>query len=151
MNRLPIPGQVKIVSVTIAPENRNGISRATLVTTGSIALRKACLPMTTRSRQALGLGRPDVVLVERLEHRRPDEPAVPGDVHRHQGQDRQDQVPPDVGDRRDRVRRRTPSQYWGVPNGGQSRVVMIPPVGNQWSATPKMKIMFSPSQNVGSE
>ena len=42
-----MPGQEKIVSVTIAPEKRNGISRATFVTTGSIALRKACLPITT--------------------------------------------------------------------------------------------------------
>ena len=43
------------------------------------------------------------------------------------------------------------AQYWDVPNGGQLRVVTIPPVGNQCSATAKMKIRLRPSQNVGSE
>ena len=53
--------------------------------------------------KALGLGRPDVVLVERLEHARPDEPGVTRDVDHDEREDRQDQVLPDVEQRVDRL------------------------------------------------
>ena len=43
-----MPGHEKIVSVTIAPVNRNGISSPMFVTTGSRALRSACLKVTVR-------------------------------------------------------------------------------------------------------
>ena len=43
-----MPGQLKIVSVTMAPVNRNGISRPMLVMTGRRALRRACRKMTPR-------------------------------------------------------------------------------------------------------
>ena len=42
-----MPGQLKIVSVTIAPPNRKAISRATFVTIGSSALRNAWRKITT--------------------------------------------------------------------------------------------------------
>ena len=55
MVSLPMPGHEKIVSVTIAPVNRNGISRPMLVMTGSSALRSACLKLTTRAGRPLAL------------------------------------------------------------------------------------------------
>ena len=91
-----MPGQLKIVSVTMAPVNRNGISRPMLVTTGSSALRSACRKCDDPRREALGLGRADVVLAQRLEHARADEPAVARDVDHDEGDDRQDQVAPEV-------------------------------------------------------
>ncbi len=50
-----MPGHEKIVSVTIAPVNRNGISRPMLVMTGSSAFRSACLKLTTRAGRPLAL------------------------------------------------------------------------------------------------
>ena len=63
-----MPGQLKIVSVTMAPVNRNGISRPMFVMIGSIALRSACRKVTTPGGETLGTRSAHVVLAERVQH-----------------------------------------------------------------------------------
>src|SRR5215203_4416556 len=57
MVSFPIPGHEKIVSVTMAPVNRNGISSPMFVITGNRALRSACLKLTTRAGSPFALDR----------------------------------------------------------------------------------------------
>ena len=118
--------------------------------TGSIALRSACLYVTTRSGRPLALRRPHVVLAQRVEHARPHEPRVTRDVDDDEGDDRQDQVLPDVEERRRAGCRRSTTQYASVPNGGEI-ASLDHAAGRQdvQARTAKMKMSMIPSQNVG--
>ena len=64
-----MPGQLKTLSMKIAPPIASPIVEPISVTTGSSALRNACLVMTQNSRDALGARRAHIILVENFEQR----------------------------------------------------------------------------------
>ena len=97
---------------------------------GQQRVAQRVLEVDDARREALGLGRPHVVLAERLEHARPDEPAVTRDVDHDQRDDRQDQVLADVDEGRSSGCWPKYSQYWSEPNGGDRRVSVMPLAGS---------------------
>ena len=70
-----------------------------IVTTGSIALRKACLRSTAALVEALGSSGPDVVEAEDLEQARAGDARDDRQRDRAQGDGRQDEVPDRVDER----------------------------------------------------
>ena len=85
-----MPGIAKIDSTITLPPMSPGSERPRIVTIGSIALRSACLPMTTRSDEALGARGLDVVLAHDLQHRLAHVAREPGEPAERRDDDRQE-------------------------------------------------------------
>ena len=92
VNIRPIAFHSNTVSVITAPPRMPPMSKATIVASGIIALRKPWRTIDGALGQALGPRRADVVLVEHLEHARSRVPRVGGQRDQHQRQRRQDEV-----------------------------------------------------------
>jgi len=98
-----MPGHEKIVSVTIAPVNRNGISRPMFVTNRQQGIAEGVLHHDAPLGTPLARAVPDVVLAQRVQHGGPHETRVARDADHDKRDHGQDKVLDQVDEREHRL------------------------------------------------
>ena len=146
-----MPGHEKIVSVTIAPVKRNGISRPMFVTTGSSALRNAWRKITRRSETPFARAVftkswfSESIIADRMNR---ESAAMLTRTRVNTGSTRWTPRSYSAG----MVFAPKYVQYSALPNVGTCRAFHMPLTGNHLRGGEASSVMsIRPSQNVGSE